>query len=290
MAGYQLITDATADLSLPLMQSLAVEVIPMEVIVEGAAYTFAPEGGSITQEEFFAAMREGKNVGTSQITPAVYEMYFEKHLSAGVDVLYVCFSSNLSGMAATASSSMEALREKYPNRKLICIDSLCASVGEGFLVYAAAQLKQQGMAIEELADWLLQHRLRVCHWFTVADLQQLQRGGRLSATTAKLGTALNIKPVLHVDDEGRLVYAAKTRGRKKSLIALADHMDETWTPELGKTVFIAHGDALDDAEYLKKRVLKRHAEAQVTILPLGPVIGAHTGPGVIALFFFGSQR
>lgn len=290
MQRYQLITDATADLSVELIESGSIDVIPMEVIIEGEAFTFAPIGGNIAGEDVYDALRAGKSVCTTQVNPTVYETYFEQYLRRGIDVLYICFSSGLSGMVSAATSSMALLRERYPERKLICIDSLCASAGEGFLVHAAAQMQQQGMPIDELANWLLLNRLRVCHWFTVADLKQLQRGGRLSATAAMLGTMLNVKPVLHVDDDGCLINVAKARGRKKALVALAERMDVTWTPELGKTVFIAHADALEDAQYLQMRILREHSDAEISILPLGHVIGAHTGPGVIALFFWGASR
>lgn len=289
MSGYQIITDATADLTEAWANQIGVEIIPMECQLGGTPYTFGP-GGNITGEEFFAGMRAGKMGSTSQINPTVYEEHFTRCLDQGLDVLYICFSSGLSGTIQAAKLCMEGLREKYPDRKLICVDSLAASAGEGLLVTGAAAQKAAGLSLEELAAWVEDHKQNVAHWFTVEDLNHLRRGGRISAATAVVGSALQIKPVMHCDSEGHLTNTAKARGRKNSLLALIDHMDKDWMPELSRQVFICHGDCLSDAEFLKAAVLERHPDAEITMFHMGPIIGAHTGPGVMALFFWGAGR
>ena len=289
MSDYQILTDATVDLTDSWAAKIGVDVIPMDVDLDGAPYTFGP-GGNLSAEEFFAAMRQGKTATTSQINPAVYEAHFEKYLSQGKDILYLCFSSGLSGTIQAANICMEGLREKYPERKLVCIDTLSASNGEGFLVTAAAGRQAEGMEFEALVQWVEEHKLKVAHWFTVEDLGHLRRGGRISAATAIVGSALQIKPVMHCDDEGHLTNTGKARGRKKSLLAMIEHMDASWTPELGKQAFICHGDCLDDAKFMKQVILERHPDAEITIFHMGPIIGAHCGPGVIALFFWGTER
>lgn len=289
MSGYKIITDATVDLTPEWAGQIGVDIIPMECELDGAPYTFGP-GGNISGEAFFAGMRAGKTGSTSQINPTVYEAHFSKYLSQGLDILYLCFSSGLSGTIQAARLCMDELREHYPDRKLICIDSLSASNGEGFLVTAAAEQQAAGLTLEQLAGWVEQNKLHVAHWFTVEDLHHLHRGGRISAATAIMGSALQIKPVMHCDNEGRLTNTAKARGRKKSLLALIDHMDTSWTPERGRKVFICHGDCLEDARFMEGVVRERHPDAEITIFHMGPIIGAHCGPGVIALFFWGTER
>jgi DegV family protein with EDD domain len=287
---YQIITDATADLTEEYLRELGVDMIPMELDLDGQPFTFLPGRGNITPEEFYDALHQGRWGRTSQINPAVYESYFESYLSQGIDLIYLCFSSGLSGTVQTARVCMEQLAEKYPQRKLLCIDSLCASVGEGFLVAAAAQRQKMGMGLCDLGRWLEENRLKVCHWFTVDDLQHLRRGGRVSSATAIMGTALQIKPVMHVDNEGHLINVSKVQGRKKALAALVQRMTASWTPELGRTVLIGQGGCPEDGQYVADLVKKAHPNAEVSVLPIGPVIGAHTGPGVVRTLFRGSQR
>lgn len=290
MADYQIVTDATADLSPELLEATRAAVISMNLDIDGAPYVYGPEGGTISPAQFYAALREGKTATTSQINPTDYEAYFERFLSRGVDVLYIAFSSGLSGSYQGSLIAAESLKEKYPDRKVLCVDSLCASVGEGFLVYAAALRQQAGDDIDTLYNWLNDNLLKVAHWFTVDDLGHLRRGGRISSTTAVLGSMLQIKPVLHVDNEGHLVNVSKARGRKRSLEALADKLDETWVPEMGSYVMIGHGDSQADADFLASLIKQRHATAQLSVMPIGPIIGAHSGPGTIALFFWGTVR
>ena len=287
MSGYKIVTDATVDLTPAWAERIGVDIIPMECQLDGAPYSFGP-GGNISGEEFFAGMRQGKTGSTSQINPTVYESHFERFLSQGLDVVYLCFSSGLSGTIQAARICMEELREKYPDRKIACIDTLSASNGEGFLVNEAAAQQAAGLDFDALVAWVEENKLKVAHWFTVEDLHHLHRGGRVSAATAIMGTMLSIKPVLHVDDEGHLISMGKARGRGASLTALVDHMEQTVTDV--DTVFISHGDCLADAEKVAADVKKRFGTKDVVINNVGPVIGAHSGPGTLALFFLGTKR
>ena len=288
--NYQLLTDATADMCPEMLEGLApVEVIPMEVSLDGVPRTFGP-GGDLTVEEFYAALREGKQCSTSQISLLTYMEAFERHLREGRDILYLCFTSGLSGTLQTALICMEELRERYPERTLRCVDTLCASVGEGFLVREAARKQTEGLPLEELAQWAEGCRLEVCHWFTVDTFEHLRRGGRVSAAAAAVGTALQIKPLLHVDEQGRLQVTDKPRGRRRAVQAQLAHMASGWTPERGRLVVIGHGDCPEDAAQLRNAVLERYPDAEVSLAPSGPIIGAHTGPGMLALIFWGGER
>ncbi|MPN19184.1 DegV domain-containing protein [bioreactor metagenome] len=180
--------------------------------------------------------------------------------------------------------------ERYPERKVYCVDSRCASAGQGMLVYHAALQKHEGSDIDELNDWVLQNRNHLCHWFTVNDLNYLKRGGRVSASAAVLGTMLSVKPVLHVDKEGHLILREKVRGRRKSLGSLADHMGRFCVKPGEQTIFIGHGDCFNDAVILSIMVKQRFAVKKVVISNIGPIIGAHTGADVLALFFFGNEK
>lgn len=288
--AYQIITDATSDLPAELAAQSGVEVIPMSLELDGKTVVYVPGGGDVTPEDFYATLRAKKRAHTSQINPQVYEQSFERYLREGKDVIYICFSSGISATLQAARLAAQELEDKYPGRAVRCVDSLCASVGEGFLVLAAAEAREEGLSFQALCHWLEEHRGKVVHWFTVDDLDTLHRGGRVSAAAAVMGGALQIKPVLHVDDGGYLVPVEKVRGRRRSLMAMAERMDATWTPEAGRRVLIGHGDAPEDAAVLAARVKEAHPEAEVSLWPIGPVIGAHTGPGVVALFFWGAAR
>jgi DegV family protein with EDD domain len=214
----------------------------------------------------------------------------EPLLQEGKDVLVLAFSSSLSNTCNAAQMACRELSEQYPGRKVLCVDTLAASLGQGMLVYYAVQQKQKGRSAEEVKAWAEQNRLRMCHWFTVDDLNHLKRGGRISAATALFGSMLNIKPVLHMDDAGRLAAMGKARGRRASLDALVDRMEQTAEKPEDQVVFISHGDSPDDAEYVSSEVKRRMGVKRVVIGEIGPVIGAHAGPGTLALFFFGSRR
>lgn len=290
MAGYRIFTDATADLSPKLKEGLLpIEIIPMQVEIGGTEYTYGTPDG-ITAREFYRLQREGNFASTSQINPAIYFKYFEPWLRRGIDILYLCFSSGLSGTYQSASLAAAELKEKYPERRIICIDTLGASVGEGFLVREAAKMQANGLTIEELADWIEMSRLMVCHWFTVDTFTHLKHGGRVSATAAVMGAALHIKPLLHVDEQGKLQAVEKPRGRKNAVAAQVSRMEQGWIPALGKSVLIGHADDPDAADLLKKQIIEKFPDADIHIADIGPVIGAHAGPGTLALFYWGNNR
>ena len=288
--SYRILTDATADMSPEMFQGLPeVVVIPMEVTVGDDAYTYGP-GGNLTVTDFYAAQRGGKFATTSQINPLVYTQYFEDCLSRGEDVVYLGFTSGMSGSFQNARLVTEELREKYPQRKLYCIDTLCASVGEGMLVREAARKQGEGLTVDELAQWAEAHKLNICHWFTVDTFEHLRHGGRVSAVSAALGTALQIKPMLHVAEDGTLEVKEKPRGSKRAMEAQISRMCKGWTPEEGAFVLVGHGDAPERAEELRQAVSREFPQAQVCTAPIGPIIGSHTGPGMLALIFWGTER
>jgi len=227
---------------------------------------------------------------TSAVNPDGWAARIRPALEQGRDVLVLAFSSGLSATYQSAVIAAEELREEFPDRQLIVIDTLCAAPGQGLLVYTAAQLRDQGKTIQETADWVEAHKLHVCHWVTVEDLMHLKRGGRVSAATAVMGTMLSIKPIIRVDDNGKLETIAKARGRKASMNYLLDRMAETLHPELKDTVFIGHGDCLEEAEQLAAQIKSRFGVKNVIITYIGAVIGSHTGPGVLVVFHYGTHR
>ena len=288
--AYRIITEATADLNSELLASLPeVTIIPMFVQVDNVEYKFGP-CGNITTEEFYGMLRSGKYASTSQINPAVYRTYFEEILKQDLDVLYLCFSSGLSSTIQSARMAISDLQEEYPDRKIILLDTLAASVGEGLFVMEAARKQAQGMALEELVRWLEDHKLNLCHWFTVDTFEHLKHGGRVSAASAAVGSLLGIKPLLHVDDSGKLVAMAKPRGQKKALQMRRGSMEKGWMPELSNQVIIGHGDSPAVAAELKAMVAAQFPEAEIHIADIGPIIGAHAGPGVLAFFFWGNNH
>lgn len=290
MNDYVIVTDSSADLSEELVQEAGVEVLPLRFTIEGQTGYNWPDNRDMDPKEFYSRLRKGDMATTAAVNMDQYLTMLEPMLQAGQDVLVLAFSSGLSATYDSARLAGEELREKYPERKLFVVDTLCASMGEGLLVWHAGQLKKQGKTIEEVRDWAEGNKLHLCHQFTVDDLHFLKRGGRISATTAVVGSMLKIKPVLHVDNAGKLVNIGKARGRKASLKALVDRMEETVTDPAGQTVFISHGDCLEDAQYVAQLVQERMGVKDIRINYVGPVIGAHSGPGTLALFYLGTER
>lgn len=287
---YQIITDATADLNDELLDGLPeVKIIPMHVQVNGREYLFGP-GGNIDCDEFYGYLRKGQFAFTSQINPAIYREQFAGILKEGKDVLYLCFSSGMSKTIQSANMAMEELKEEYPERTILCLDTLCAAVGEGLFVMEAARKQAQGMDIHTLYKWLEEHRLNLCHWVTVDTFDHLKHGGRVNATSAAMGTLLGIKPLIHVDENGKLVAMGKPRGQKKAMQALLANMEKGWLPEISNRVIIGHGDSIKVARELRDMVAARFPEAVIYIAPIGPVIGAHAGPGVMTVFFWGNNH
>lgn len=290
MAEYQIITDSTTDLSAEMIREMDLQVLPLCYVIDGNTYHNIPGGGEMSDHEFYELLRAGKMSTTAQINVEDFVTCFTAVLEQGKDILYLAFSSGLSDTCQSAMIAKKELEEKFPERRIEVFDTLCASMGEGLLVYHAAVRKQAGQSMDEVLDWLKENVLHLCHWFTVDDLNHLKRGGRVSAATALVGTALGIKPVLHVDDEGHLINVSKTRGRRQSLDALVKRMEESVIDPEEQVVFISHGDCPEDAEYVAKQVKKLLNVKEVRMNYIGPVIGAHSGPGTVALFFLGKNR
>ena len=287
---YVIMTDSSCDLPQELADQLGLEVLPLEVMADGKNYRNWLDGREIGFKEFYKLAREGKELKTSAVNTAAFEEKMEKLLKEGKDILYIGFSSGLSTTYNSGEAAARELREKYLDRKIYTVDTLAASLGQGMIIYYAAKKKEAGATIEEVRDFVENEKLHMCHWFTVDDLNYLKRGGRISAATAAVGTMLSIKPVMHMDNEGHLVAVGKARGRKAALCQLLDTMGELGEGLEGQTTFICHSDCMDDAQYVASQMKERFGVAQVNINWIGPVIGAHTGPGTIGIFFWGSER
>ena len=284
--NYVLVTDSACDISPAQLQEWRVKAVRLN-------YLFTDNGeekldNDETPKSFYTSMREGRIAKTSSVNQERFIETFTPILEDGVDILYLAFSSGLSVTCENARKVASFLKEKYPARKITVIDSLAASAGQGLFVYLAVKNRDAGMTLEENAEELKKQVLHVCHWFTVDDLVYLKRGGRISRTTALLGTALNVKPVLHVDNEGHLIKMSQVHGRKKSIRKLAEKLGETILPD--SPVFISHGDCLEDAEMLREILKNEYGKEVQLVTYIGSVIGAHSGPGTLALFFLGKER
>ena len=290
MSQFVIVTDSSADLSHEMVQALGVEVLPLAFTMEGKTYYNYTDNRDMAPKEFYRRLAAGAVATTNAVNVGQAIEGIEPLLQAGKDVLTLAFSSGLSATYSSMQIAVDELAEKYPERKVYAVDTLCASLGQGLILYLAAGLQKQGKSIEEVRDWVEANKLHICHWFTVDDLNHLKRGGRVSAAAALFGTMLSIKPVLHVDDTGHLVPVSKTRGRKASLLALVDRMAESAIDPAGQTIFISHGDCEADAEFVADEVRRRFGVQDIYINYVGPVIGNHSGPGTLALFFLGSRR
>ena len=284
------VTDSCSDLTLELVKEMGLDVIPLSVEIEGTSYFHYPDERALKIKDFYGMLRDKKIAKTSLINAGQFLEFFEPYLKLGEDILYVAFSSALSGTYQSSLIAREELLEKYPERKIYCVDSKSASMGQGLLIYLAFDLIKQGKKIEEVASWIEFNRLKIVHLFTVDDLGTLKRGGRLSDTQAFLGSLLKIKPILHVSDEGKLVPIKKARGRAFSLeqmvLMIQDHIKE---PE-SQTIFISHGDCIEEAKEVGQMIKSKYGVKEIIYNTIGPIIGAHSGPGTIAVFFIGHQR
>ncbi len=290
MNDYLIITDSSCDLPDSLVQELELTVLPLAFIMDGRTYRNWPDNREMSPGEFYNKQREGLMATTNAVNVGEASDAMEAVLKQDKDVLVLGFSSGLSTTYNSFKIAADELAEKYPSRRIYTVDTLCASLGQGMFVYQAAKLRREGKSLEEVRDWAEANKLRQCHWFTVNDLFFLKKGGRVSAATAVVGTMLQIKPVLHVDDEGHLINVAKARGRKASLTALVDKVGELAEDPAGQTMFISNSDCAEDAQYVADEIKKRYGTKEIIINSIGPVIGAHTGPGCVALFFMGKHR
>ena len=287
---YAILTDSAADLSADLVERLNLVALPLSVTLEGKEYLNYPDERDITAKYLYERLRAGAMATSAALNVDTFEREMETYLKAGKDVLYLSFSSGLSATYNASCIAAEELREKYPERKILIVDTLCASSGQGLLCCLTAKQREAGATIEEAAKYAEETKHHLAHWFTVDDLHFLKRGGRVSAATAILGTALVIKPLLHTDDAGHLVSVDKARGRKRVISAMVDRMEKTAIRPQEQTVFISHGDCEEDAQFLAKLVQERLHPKQIVIQVIGPVIGAHSGPGTLALFFLATER
>ena len=287
MCTYKIITDSCCDFPVEMYRHLDVDYVPLSLEFRGQV-TLDRNDDSL--KELYDGMRAGEGAKTSAANPDTWAGVMEPHLEKGLDVLVLAFSSGLSTTYQSAVIASQELMEKYPDRTIRVVDTLAASLGQGLLVWHVCQQRDKGATLEEAAQWAEENKQHICHWFTVDDLMHLKRGGRIGAATAVVGTMLQIKPVLHVDDEGHLVNVSKARGRKASIEALAKKVSELGANYDNSTVFLSHGDCREEAELLVSILKEKHGVKEVFISYVGSVIGSHAGPGTLALFFLGDHR
>lgn len=289
MGDYIITSDNMGDLPESYLQNNDVRTMSLTYLIDGESYD---EEHPLPYKEFYAKMRNGSMPTTSQINPEQAKEKLLEYLEVNKNIIHIAFSSGLSGTYSSVSVAAREIMEENPDCRIMVIDSLCASLGEGLLIHKALEQQRKGMKYEELVQWLEEHKANVCHNFTVDDLFHLYRGGRVSKTAAVLGTMINLKPLLHVDDEGHLIPVGKVRGRKKSLTALVDAMEKqigSWR-DRNDVIFISHGDCEEDAQFVKEQIEKRFDIHNFVINPIGPTIGTHSGPGTVALFYMGDVR
>ena len=287
MGEYIITVNSTVDLPKEWLEERNVPVIPLKYTIDDQTYD---DMNGLSAKEFFQKLRDGKMATTTQVNPEQAKDAFEPFLKEGKDILHLGFSSGLSGTYNSMRIAAEDLMEEYPDRTIIVIDTLCACLGEALLLYYALKKKEEGMDIRELAAWVEEHKLHICHDVTVDDLNNLHRGGRVSKATAVVGTMVKIKPIIHMDNNGKLQVVGKERGRKKSLNKIVDMAAEQAKGWENDIIMITHGDCLEDAEYVAKLVREKMGIDNILINNIGTVIGSHTGPGVVAVFCMGSER
>lgn len=289
MKQYVITTDTACDLPNDYVRGHKIITFPLYYSMNGTIY-----GGdkNLEPKVFYNTMRQGAMPTTMAINPDIARKVFIDLLDQGYDILHIGFSSALSGSYSVAASVARDLCEERPEAKIVAIDSLCASLGEGLLIHKAVELKESGKSLDEVASWLEQNKLQLCHIFTVDDLHHLHRGGRVSKAAAIIGTLINVKPVLHVDNDGRLIPLNNVRGRKKALTALVDQMEARLKnyPQSNDIVFISHGDCEEDASFVADLIRERFGIQNFLINYVCPTIGAHSGPGTVAIFFLGRER
>lgn len=289
--NFEIVTDSSSNLLDETIGRFGLHILPLTFMIDGQQRQSFVKGEKSDLKQFYTMMREGKVITTSLPNMSDSEILLRSLLEAGRDILYLGFSSGLSGTYQAIALLLDNLAAEFPERRVLHVDTLAASGGEGLLVYKAAQMAQAGASIEETRQWVEDNKLKLAHWFTVDDLMFLFRGGRVTRTSAWAGTMLNIKPVMHVDNDGHLIPLEKVMGRKKSILGMLKHMEKTAdTPINEQTVFITHGDCLEDAEFLRDKIAEKFGVTDIHINYVDPVIGAHSGPGTLALFFMASHR
>lgn len=288
--SFTIITDSSCNLPDAILQQYQIDILSLSYFAQEKQYLSYENDKNADLQAFYQLLREGEHITTSCVTPQACMDLFTQRLEQGKDILYIGFSSGLSATYQTASTILLQTAENYPQRQARCVDSLAAALGQGLLVVLAARLREQGKSMTEVYNWILDNRMKICHWVTVDDLFFLHRGGRVSKAAAIIGSAVGMRPIIHVDNDGHLAVVQKVRGRKASLQALVSRMEQ-WTdnPAL-KLIGIAHGDCEQDAQYVRQLIEERYHAEEFLISCLEPVIATHAGPGTIALFFVGGAR
>ncbi len=287
MRSYVISTDSSADLSEAYLKEHQITMISLSCILNGETYN---SENPITPKQLYDNIREGAMPTTSQVNPEQAKAAFEPLLKEGKDILHLSFSSGLSGTYNSMCIAAEELQEKYPERKIVVIDTLCASLGEGLIDYKALELQKEGKSLEEVAQWVEENKLKICHFFMVEDLNHLQKGGRISKTAAVLGTMVQIKPIIYLDNEGKLQIIKKERGRKKAMNKIVDMAIDACEGKMPDMVMIPHGNCPKDAEYVAELVRKKMGVTNIMMNDIGTVIGGHTGPGMVAVVCMGVHR
>ncbi len=287
---YKIITDSCANLTNEIINKYSLDVISMTYIIDGKEYKSYEKGKDNNLQEFYAKMREKQKASTCAVNEEEYYEAFDNILKEGYDLLYIGFSSSLSCMFNNCLNAVAKLKEKYPKQKIIAVDSLCASMGQGLMVYHCLQLQEAGKSLEEVALWVEKNKLSLAHWFTVDDLYYLYNGGRIGKISYIVGSIAKIKPVLHMDNEGKLVACGKVLGRKRSILTLCDNICESLVEPENQTLFVAHCDCEEDAQFVKERLLERIKCKEIIVGFIDPVIGVHSGPGTLAVFGLCSKR
>lgn len=287
MKDYIVTVNSTVDVPKEWLKERNVPFVPLKYTIDGETYQ---DMMGLSSKDFFDKLREGKMSVTSQVNPEEAKEALEPFLKEGKDILHLAFSSGLSGTCGSMQIAAAELKEKYPDREIIVVDTLCACMGEALLLYYVLKRKSEGMTVKEAADWAEEHKLNICHNVTIDDLYHLQRGGRVSKTAAVFGSMVQIKPMIHMDNEGKLQVIGKERGRKKSLQKIVERATEQYKGWENDLIMITHGDCIEDAEYVAELVRKKMGIGNILINNIGTVIGSHTGPGVVAVFCMGSER
>lgn len=286
MNDYIILTDSTSDLPDEIIKEFEIEVLPMKFSIDGKSYV----DGEMGADEFYDKIKNKLMASTSQINPGEFEEHFEKYLKLGQDVIYVCFSSGLSGTYNSACHAAKELCTRYPKNRIEVIDSLSASLGEGLIVYNMFLMKRNGSSFDEVVRWAEDNKCKVCHWFIVDDLHHLQRGGRISQAAAVFGSVMGIKPVLHFKDDGKLYVSEKVRGRDRAIDVMISKMNKFGIDVPHQKIFISHAACEKDALSLAEKVKNEFGVTDITIGEIGPIIGSHTGCGALALFFLSNNR
>ena len=287
---FVIITDVTTDFTPDMAKKLGVDILPMEFMIDGVSYFHYPDGREMSMNAFYEQIKAGKMPTTTQINQTEYQKRFAPILEEGKDILYICFSSGLSSTWQSSCLAARELEEEFPGRRVCSVDSRCASAGEGLLVLYAVRMKEQGASMDEIAKWIEENRDKVCHWVLVDDLKHLHRGGRLPAVAAVAGIALGIKPIIHVTEEGKLEAIGKVRGRKKGVDYLLKKIEETCPNPQESIIWVVHTDCEPEAKDFCKTIKSMYHPKELYLSEIGPIIGAHTGPNVLAVVFLGTHK